>query len=553
MNKTELDPITVEIIQSSLQAACDEMFEAMRKTAMSSIIYEVLDFGTAVTDSKGNIAASGAGIPAFIAMCDKAVQAVIRKFDESEINPGDVFATNDPYNGGVTHLNDVIVVMPVFVESKRIAWTANIAHWPDLGGMAPGGISADATEIFQEGLQLPVIKMIEKGKPIQSVLDIIISNSRVPQYTQGDMWSAISSIRVGEKRILDIANKYGKNIFIKSVDLFMNYGEQASLDALKNIPAGKYHGEDLLDDGRKIQVDVTINENEVIVDLRNNPEQDKGPNNASYDGTVVAAQMAFKALTSGDFVCNAGTFRPLKVLCDEGSMFNPKRPAAQGIYYETDIRSYDLIWKTLSSLNPDKSTAGSFASICGTFMGGKHPDTGLPFIIIEPQVGGWGGHPDGDGMNANFSAFHGDTFNTPAEISEARHGVYVDQMRLNNSEGGEGKFAGGKGLIMDYRIRSKDAWITAAFTRSKTLPWSLEGGNEGSANFIEVIRKDRKVEKYSVVSGLSLDPEDVVRIHTGNGGGYGDPKERDKKLIENDLLNEYITIEQAEKKYNYKK
>ena len=529
------------------------MFEAMRKTAMSAIIYEVLDFGTAVTDSKGNIAASGAGIPAFIAMCDKAVQAVIRKFNESEINPGDVFATNDPYNGGVTHLNDVVVVMPVFAESEIIAWTANIAHWPDLGGMAPGGISADATEIFQEGLQLPVIKMIEKGKPIQSVLDIIISNSRVPQSTKGDMWSAISSIRVGEKRILDIANKYGKKVFTQSVDLFMNYGEQASLDALKNIPAGTYHGEDLLDDGRKIQVDVTINEKEVIVDLRNNPEQDKGPNNASYDGTVVAAQMAFKALTSGDFVCNAGTFRPLKVLCDEGSMFHPRRPAAQGIYYETDIRSYDLIWKTLSSLNPDKSTAGSFASICGTFMGGKHPDTGLPFIIIEPQIGGWGGHPDGDGMNANFSAFHGDTFNTPAEISEARHGVYVDQMRLNNSEGGEGKFAGGKGLIMDYRIRSKDAWITAAFTRSKTLPWSLEGGNEGSANFVEVIRKNGKVEKYSVVSGLSLDPEDVVRIHTGNGGGYGDPKERDKQLIENDLLNEYITIEQAQKKYNYKK
>ena len=162
MSKSELDPITVEIIQSSLQAACDEMFEAMRKTAMSSIIYEVLDFGTAVTDSKGDIAASGAGIPAFIAMCDKAVQAVIKKFDETEINPGDVFATNDPYNGGVTHLNDVIVVMPVFSESERIAWTANIAHWPDLGGMAPGGISADATEIFQEGLQLPVIKMIEK-------------------------------------------------------------------------------------------------------------------------------------------------------------------------------------------------------------------------------------------------------------------------------------------------------------------------------------------------------------------------------------------------------
>ena len=157
--------------------------------------------------------------------------------------------------------------------------------------------------------------------------------------------------------------------------------------------------------------------------------------------------MAFKGITSSDFICNAGTFRPLKVLCDEGSMFNPVRPAAQGIYYETDIRSYDLIWKTISHLNPNKSSAGSFASICGTFMGGQHPDTGATFIIIEPQVGGWGASSVSDGCSANFSAFHGDTFNTPAEISEARHGVYVDQMRLTDEDGGEGKFRGGKGIV----------------------------------------------------------------------------------------------------------
>ena len=478
MNSIKNDPITTEIIQSSLQAACDEMFVAMRKTAMSSIIYEVLDFGTAVTDSNGNIAASGAGIPAFIAMCDKAVQAVIKKYDSNQIKEGDVFATNDPYNGGVTHLNDVIVVMPVFSQGERIAWTANIAHWPDLGGMAPGGISADAKEIFQEGLQLPVIKMIENGKPIQSVIDIITANSRVPQYTLGDMWAAIASIRVGEKRIKDIANKYGTEIFKNSVQQFMDYGERTSLDALSSLPHGTYHGEDLLDDGRKIQVDVTINDKEFIVDLRNNPEQDDGPNNASYDGTVVSAQMAFKGITSSDFICNAGTFRPLKVLCDEGSMFNPVRPAAQGIYYETDIRSYDLIWKTISHLNPNKSSAGSFASICGTFMGGQHPDTGATFIIIEPQVGGWGASSVSDGCSANFSAFHGDTFNTPAEISEARHGVYVDQMRLTDEDGGEGKFRGGKGIVMDYRVRSKNAWVSVAYTRSKSLPWALDGGND---------------------------------------------------------------------------
>ena len=156
-------------------------------------------------------------------------------------------------------------------------------------------------------------------------------------------------------------------------------------------------------------------------------------------------------------------------------------------------------------------------------------------------------------MNANFSAFHGDTFNTPAEISEARHGVYVDQMRLTEEDGGEGKFRGGKGIIMDYRVRSKNAWVSVAYTRSKSLPWSLEGGREGGPNYVEIIRKDGKKERYSVITVLPLEPEDVVRIHTGNGGGYGNPHDRDIKLIENDLLNEYITTEQAKKYYNYKK
>ena len=188
MNSIKNDPITTEIIQSSLQAACDEMFVAMRKTAMSSIIYEVLDFGTAVTDSNGNIAASGAGIPAFIAMCDKAVQAVIKKYDSNHIKKV-MFLLLMILQWRSNSL--MLLLLCQFFHKERMAWTAN-GHWPDLGGMAPGGISADAKEIFQEGLQLPVIKMIENGKPIQSVIDIITANSRVPQYTLGDMWAAIN-------------------------------------------------------------------------------------------------------------------------------------------------------------------------------------------------------------------------------------------------------------------------------------------------------------------------------------------------------------------------
>jgi len=208
------DRFTFDIIENSLQAVSDEMFAAMRKTAMSAIIYEVLDMGTGITDAKGEIASSGAGIPAFIGVLDKSVKAILRKFpDPATIHPGDVFATNDPFYGGVTHLNDVIFAMPVFVDGEIIAWTANIAHWNDIGGMVPGSMSTDAVQIFQEGLRLPAIKLIDKGDPNRAVMDIMAVNSRLPDFLRGDMWAAIAAVRIGERRLVELARKYGTATF----------------------------------------------------------------------------------------------------------------------------------------------------------------------------------------------------------------------------------------------------------------------------------------------------------------------------------------------------
>ncbi|MGH3050880.1 MAG: hydantoinase B/oxoprolinase family protein, partial [Gaiellaceae bacterium] len=221
-----VDPITLEIIQSSLQAISDEMFLAFRKTAMSAIIYEVLDMGTAITDAEGNLASSGAGIPAFVGVLDKAVQRILEVNGEpGEIHPGDIFATNDPFYGGVTHLNDVVLAMPVFAGERLIAWTANIAHWNDVGGMVPGSISNDATEIFQEGLRLPAVKLVSEGRPIKSVMQIMQVNSRLPDFLQGDMWAGIAAARVGERRLLDLVARYGLDTFVTALDHFMDYGE----------------------------------------------------------------------------------------------------------------------------------------------------------------------------------------------------------------------------------------------------------------------------------------------------------------------------------------
>ncbi len=546
----QYDPITLEIIQNSLQAAADEMFAAMRHTAMSAIIYEVLDMGTGITDRHGELAGSGAGIPAFVGVLDKTVKRIISKFNQpGDIEPGDIFATNDPYNGGVTHLNDVVLVMPVFAGEDIVAWTANIAHWNDVGGMVPGSMSTDAKEIFQEGMILAGIKIISHGQPIRSVFDILTANCRMPDFLTGDLWAGVASVRVGERRILETVEKYGKDVFLHAVEEYLDYGEQVSLRALKNLPKGVGTLAEEQDSGQVYPVTVDIRDDEFIVDLRDAPDQDKGPFNMSRDETVTACQIAFKAVTSPERIANGGTFRPLKVLTRPGSVFDPTYPAAMGIYYEITIRLEDLIVRCIAEEMTNQLPAGGFASVCGTLFGGVHPDTGRPYAVIEPELGGWGGSPLSDGNPGQFSALHGETYNCPAEVAEARYGVTVDYLSFHDEDGGAGLHRGGKGVRIDYRMRSDNAWLTVAYTRSKVLPWPLKGGREGSPNHIEIVRSDGKIEDYSVVSGLTVNAGEVIRVLTATGAGWGDPMRRDLELVKDDVKNGYVTPEQAEKYY----
>jgi len=469
---------------------------------MSSIIYEVLDMGTAILDGKGNLASSGAGIPAFVGMLDKAVKVILQKFDQpGDIEEGGVFATNAPYYGGVTHLNDIILAMPVFAEGRIIAWAANIAHNSDVGGMAPGSLSGEATEIFQEGLRLPAIKIISRGAPIRSLMDIITVNPRMPDVLNGDVWAAISSARIGVRRLNELAEKYGTDTFEAAMESYMDFGEKVSRSELANLPKSRFELSEEQDDGQIFNVKVTITDEDFIVDLRDNPDQSPGPVNTSRDGVMVAAQMFFKSVTDPYSATNEGTFRPIKLLTREGSVFHAKEPAPVGCYYEIELRVYDLIWRCLAPAMPGRLAAGHFVSVCGTFIGGTHPDTGRQYTTIEPQLGGWGASGLRDGNSAIFCGFHGETYNCPAEINEARNGLIADRMELNLEPGREGKFTGGRGIRMDYRLRSDGGFLTAGYTRSKHPARGVEGANDGSPNYVEVIRKDGSSELLCLCLG----------------------------------------------------
>jgi len=550
--KKQYDPITLEIIQSALQATSDEMFSAMRKTAMSTVIYEVLDMGTGITDADGELASSGAGIPAFISVLDKSVQAILRKHPKDSIRPGDIYITNDPWHGAVTHLNDAVIALPVFVDGVLIAWAANIAHWTDVGGLALGSLSASAREIWQEGLRLPAVKLFENGQPIAAMIEVMKANSRLPDFLEGDLWAGIAAVRVGEARLQELARKYGTDTVLEAIDQYLDYGEQVTLKALAQLPHGRWEIAEEQDDGRIFKAMIEISADQMTVDLRDNPDQENGPNNVCLDGTTLVSQMVLKGITDPALICNGGTFRPLKVLTREGSVFHAKEGAAMGFYYEIELRLYDVMIRCLAQQMPERLPAGHFASVCGTYIGTRQPESGREMLMVEPEIGGWGARPDGDGVNAMFCAFHGETFNCPAEVCETRHGLYVDSIRLNDDGGGHGQYRGGQGIKMDYRVRSETAMVTVGYTRSKFPPWGLQGGAQGSSNYIEIHRASGgDVERYAYADVVPLAKDDVVRIVTGNGGGYGDPARRARADVERDLREGYIDPDTARAIYGY--
>jgi N-methylhydantoinase B len=314
--------------------------------------------------------------------------------------------------------------------------------------------------------------------------------------------------------------------FLTAVAQLLEHGERVMRAALAELPAGCYELAEEQDDGSTYRATVEISADEFRVDLRENPPQHAGSANVSRDGSVIAAQMALVTVAGIRGSANSGHYAPLRVLTRPGTVFDPAPEAACSIYSEVRIRLFDLILRCLAPHMGERLPAGGFTSVCGTFISGIHPDTGRQFTIVEPQIGGWGATARRDGNSALFSPIHGDTFNCPAEVAEARYGLFVDRLELNPADGGEGRFRGGKGIVLEYRVRADGWWLTCAFTRSRVLPWPLAGGGEGSGNFVEVVRAGGACERYAVATMIPLQEGDVVRITTGSGAGYGDPRER---------------------------
>jgi len=548
---------TLEIIKDSLVAVGEEMFNAMLRTSMSPIIYESTDFAVGATDAAGNLLAQGNGVTSFLAALDTAVVSTLEHHGHDEIRPGDVFITNTPYRGGGTHLSDVAILIPVFHDDALIAWTVNKAHWTEVGGTYPGSVSSISTDIYQEGLRFTFVKLYDEGKLNKAVVQIIRDNVRLPESTIGDMHAGVAAARVGEKRVLELVLRYGADVVLQAMGELLDYGEKMTRTALQTIPPGVYQAEDIIEeDGLgngpfTVKVRVTVSADRMTVDYTGSSPQAPGPINCTYSGLVTGARCVFKAVTNPDIPANGGCFRMLDVVSTPGTVVSAIEPAPVSLNYEARCAAVDVFWKALAPILPDRLPAGHQRSVNATFISGMHPDTGELFVMGEPLVGGWGASQNSDGDGGQFCSGNGETFNIPCELFESRYGVQVSQYAFHNQDGGAGEFRGGKGVVLDYRIMSERASLTYATSRSTSKPWGLLGGKSGSNNYAEIHRGDGSVERHNMCTAITVERDEVIRIYTATGGGFGDPAKRPREKVSGDLKNGFLTLDQAIDHYAY--
>lgn len=511
------DPFTIAVIQAGFESAAAEMFDTLRKTAMSPIIYEVFDAGTGTLDADGALVSSGAGIPGFVGVLDKAIKAILAQ-ERAPIVEGDIFILNDPNFGGVTHLNDVVLAEPVFHKGIRVAWVASIAHWGDIGGSTPGSMAVGVTEIFAEGLRLPPVRLYSSGQRNDAVHRIIETNSRLPEFVLGDLAAQLAAGRKGAAVIRELYDRYGpKNVSLAIQAAFCE-GNSRAYQGLAKLPKGRFPIEAVQDDGSLWKLFIDITDERFVVDLRAAPDALASPHNTSRDGTLVVCQMLFKTLTDAHRFANDGSFAPLEVRTRPGSIFHAGSTDPQGYYFETRIRLFDQLWRAMATAMPGRLPAGHFATIFGTVIAGSHPVTGRNYTMVEPQMGGWGATATRNGTGPLFSSSHGDTYNCPVEVAEARYGLEVVEKRLNFGPRLGKAFQGGPGVITRYRMTAP-ALLSAGISHTREPVWALANGEEGGKNKLTIIRRDKTEMKKEFVSGFPLEKGDEVEIVTAYGGG----------------------------------
>lgn len=555
MAEMKMNPVTLDIVKDSLIAISNEVFYAFARTSMSPIIYETLDYASGIADVDGRLLTQGNGACGFIGLIAPMIQEIIDKYGKDQMHPQDVYLINDPYLGGGTHLSDIGMVMPVFYGDELIAFIGNKAHWSDVGGMAAGSFTTDSSEVFQEGLRFSGVKLLDRGEICQPLLEMIKSNVRFPETSEGDMWGQIASLRTGYRRIGELCDKYSVEVVKESMKRLLDQGAKIACRRLKELPKGSWEMEECMDDDGygnpvKLKVKVTIEEDAFIADFTGSSPQVASPINTGYSSLCAGVKVIYMSILGPELAVNDGVFEPMQVIAEDGSVLRCHAPAPTSCYFESMIYSSDVVWRALAPVFPEALGAGHMLSVCSVVLAGTKQGSQEPFLIVEPTGGGWGASAGKDGEVGQFCVGDGETYNVPVEMAENRYGIMIDEYSLHTDGAGAGKYRGGSGAVRSYRAMTDGQLFTASFGRNKFPAWGAAGGLDGSYNYFEFHKADGTVEgPMGIVARKVMNKGDVVRMVTCTGGGYGNPLERDPQAVAWDVKNEYITVRQAEEIY----
>ena len=537
----DLDPMTTEVLQKLLLSAAEEMGITLVRTAYSPNIKERRDASSAVFDADGRVIAQAAHIPMHLSSMVELPGILLKAYPVARLNPGDMFLANDPYVGAGSHLNDIAVIAPVFVEGTLIGFVANTAHHADVGGRVPGSESGDSVSIFQDGLRLPLVRVMHTNRIEEGIFQTILLNSRTPRERTGDLRAQFSANRAGSRRMQEIYRQYGAEVLVRGMRDILAYSERRIREGIAALPDGVYEAEGFCDDDGltarpvRIHVKVGVLGDHVTVDFEGTEAQVPGAKNVPPVSLLATVYYVIKAVVDPDIPPNAGYYRAISVHAPRGTVLNPNPPAAVAARFTTCQKVADVILDALAPALPARVVAHCHGGTLAIYSG-VDPRNQEYFVDYEVYAGGSGARATKDGVDgvANHTT---NTSNLPIEALETEFPILVERYEFLPDSGGAGRYRGGLGVVREVRSLGEDLIVGGWGCDQRAAPRGLFGGGEGVAGGFHVVDGTGAVLETvrSTVKGIALPASGRLRVHTSGGGGYGDPLDRDPEDVLRDV------------------
>ncbi len=551
MTAKDIDPITFEVVRNGLDLLVDEMALTVMRTAHSGIVKDAMDYSTAFCDLQGRVVAQGLTILMHLGSFPDAVASVLSKY-EGRITPGDIFILNDPYSSGGIHLPDIYVIKPIFIDDDLEGFAGVVAHHTDVGGIVPGSNSTDSTEIYQEGLRIPTLKLYEAGTPNETLFAVIQKNVRLPLLVMGDLRAQVAAVHTGERQFLSLAGKYGAAALRQYMDALLDYTENLARKEIADLPNGTFEATGYIDADNidagpvVIQVSMTISGEKVTVDLTGSSPQVKAGINSPLPFTKAAVYGAIRLVMDPGIPNSAGYTRLIEVNAPEASVVHPRLPAPCGARGITGFRVMDTVMAALAQAVPERTPADGDGGNTIVSIGGYDDDLNA-FAFVDLFAGARGGRPTGDGPEgmahpaANIS-------NTPVEIAEVELPVRIEEYGILQDTGGAGKYRGALAQVRRVRSLAGEATLQLRSDKRRFPPYGLQGGEPGQGSW-NILNPGESETVLTTLGTATMMRDDVILHTTASGGGWGDPLDRDPALVLSDVHEEKVSPTHAREAY----